>query len=199
MSTFSSQSSPIADRDCWGNRTAVGRHSDVLVHRSDCLLPRYPSAGVGTDILCAIVCTIVSGHMTGQYPSSPAKPADLVGACGALESETSLPQDFIDGSLVVVVARWVMAELVHVLRGLSCEDARRLVDDLAERRLPLVWKSQQTRRVLDPKMRMRDQILVLLSSVSGKVSAEDLYRWTEYNWASWFEDTLISLHRKRLI
>src|SRR3972149_2191947 len=67
--------------------------------------------------------------------------------------------DFMDSSAVLAVTSWVMAELVRVFHGVSTEEAQTLVDVLAERRIPLVWKSGEIRRVLNPDLPLKDQIL----------------------------------------
>jgi hypothetical protein len=67
----------------------------------------------------------------------------------------------MDALFALSSCNWVMAELVRVYHSLSVAEAQRLVDSLVERRIPLVWESGDIRRVLDPSMTVRDQILVL--------------------------------------
>ena len=49
------------------------------------------------------------------------------------------------------------------------EEAAELVDALVEREVPLVWKVGGKKRVLDPKMSMKDKTLLLLHSSTGPV------------------------------
>ena len=83
--------------------------------------------------------------------------------------------DLMDSSAVVSMASWILAEMVRMFHGISTEEAQQLVDNLAERRLPLVWKSGDIRRVLKPDLPLKDQILLLLGSCTGKVLVERLF------------------------
>ena len=58
--------------------------------------------------------------------------------------------DFMDSSAVLSMTSWIVAELVRVFHGVSTEEAQAVVNNLAERRLPLAWKSGDIRRVLNP-------------------------------------------------
>lgn len=107
--------------------------------------------------------------------------------------------DFMDSSAVVAIASWILAELIRVFHGVSTEEAQEIVDRLAERRLPLVWKSGEIRRVLDPSLPLKDQILLLLSSSSGKVRFDDLFMWTGYENRGYFTRLIRQLHKARLL
>lgn len=107
--------------------------------------------------------------------------------------------DLMDGSAVVSIASWILAEMVRVFHGLSTEEAQQLVDNLAERRLPLVWKSGDIRRVLNPKLSLKDQTLLLISSVTGKVTVEQIFSWTEQKNRTYFNKLIRTLHDKRYL
>ena len=80
----------------------------------------------------------------------------------------------MDSTAVLSMASWVMAEIVRVFHNVDLSDAQTLVDSLVERRIPLVWQSGNIKRVLDPSMGLKDQILLLISSAPSKVKVEDL-------------------------
>jgi hypothetical protein len=107
--------------------------------------------------------------------------------------------DFMDSSAVLSMTSWIVAELVRVFHGVSTEEAQAVVNNLAERRLPLVWKSGDIRRVLNPNMTLKDQTLLLLGSVAGKVSADQLFTWTGYKKKSYFVRLVRELHNSRLL
>jgi hypothetical protein len=107
--------------------------------------------------------------------------------------------DFMDSSAVVSNASWIMAELVRVFHGITTEDAQRLVDNLVERRIPLVWKSGDLRRVLNPRLTLIDQILLLLGSTNGRVSTRQLSSWLDCQKLKYFYECLRNLHNKRFI
>jgi hypothetical protein len=108
--------------------------------------------------------------------------------------------DVMDASAVISIASWVMAELVRVYHNVSTAEAQGFVDSLAERRLPLVWKSGDLRRVLDPQMTLKDQTLILLASASGsRVGVDDLIRWTDYHNRGYFLRLIRQLHKARFL
>jgi len=107
--------------------------------------------------------------------------------------------DFMDSSAVLSMASWIVAELVRVFHGVSTEEAQGIVDNLAERRLPLVWKSGEIRRVLNPRLPIKEQILLLIGSVDGRVQADTLFKWTGYKKKAYFVRSLRQLHFDRLI
>lgn len=105
----------------------------------------------------------------------------------------------MDSEFVVASAGWIMAELVRVFHGLDTGAAQKVADRLAEPRTPLVWIGDATRRVLDPKMPLKDQILVLASTSSMPVGVEELFDWLGYDNRPYFLRVLRQMHRQRLI
>jgi len=94
---------------------------------------------------------------------------------------------------------WIMAELVRVFHGVSTAEAQRIVDGLVERRVPLLWIGEDMRRILNPEMSLRDQVLLLSSTSTDKVQSANLLKWTDYKNATYFRKLLRNLHKKRLI
>jgi hypothetical protein len=92
-----------------------------------------------------------------------------------------------------------MAELVRVFHNLSTAEAQQIVDTLVERRIPLIWEGENVRRVLDPKMKLKDQILVLLAISPERVATKDLREWTDVQNAGYFSRVLRELHSARMI
>ena len=108
--------------------------------------------------------------------------------------------NFMDSSAVVSIASWIMAELVRVFHRTSTEDAQQLVDDLTERRTPLIWESDGVRRVLDPELPLKDQILLLLKTDPEKrVRVDDLFSWTGGKNRAYFNMLLLQLHNQRFV
>ena len=107
--------------------------------------------------------------------------------------------DFMDSSAVVSMASWILAEMVRVFHDISTEEAQQIVNSLAERRIPLVWKSGDIRRVLNPDMSLRDQILLLTSSIEGKAKVDDVFSWTGCKNRQYFKKTIRQLHNRRFV
>ncbi len=105
----------------------------------------------------------------------------------------------MDATLVLAMTNWVMAELVRVFHTLPIKEAQALVDALADRRIPLVWEGGSMRRVLDPSMKLWEQIIILVASRSGTIVVTDLLDWTGYGNKSYFMKTLREFHAKRWI
>jgi hypothetical protein len=105
----------------------------------------------------------------------------------------------MDATYVVAASNWILAELVRVFHNLSIAEAQQLVDAIAERRVPLIWQGSEVKRVLDPTIEAKDQVLLLLASSPGRVDVKDLRAWTEYKNVTRFVDLLKQLHKVRLI
>jgi hypothetical protein len=105
----------------------------------------------------------------------------------------------MDSTAVLALANWIMAELVRVFHGMTTDEAQRVVDALAERRLPLVWQIGDVKRVLDPSISLKGQILLLLCSSSTQILVGDLHSWIEYENVKYFRSLLRDLHTNRFL
>lgn len=108
--------------------------------------------------------------------------------------------NFMDATLVQGAASWILAELVRIFHKVSTSEAQELVDLLIERRTPLVWEFENTRRVLDPSMSKKDQTLLLLHGKPSWTGEDDLVAWIEYSSKSMFRKRVLTpLHDDRLV
>ncbi len=105
----------------------------------------------------------------------------------------------MDATFVVNNCSWVLAELIRVYHNVSIEEAQSTVDSLVQRRIPLVWEGTDVRRVLNPSFSLRTQLLLLLATSPGPVSASELLLWTECKNKSYFRRRLREMHRERLV
>ena len=105
----------------------------------------------------------------------------------------------MDATFVITNCSWVMSELIRVFHDLSFREAQALVDNLAELRLPLIWTGDNIRRVLDPNISLRLQILLLLASATNSTTTTELMEWIDYNNKSYFRTVLRKLHKQRLL
>jgi hypothetical protein len=73
----------------------------------------------------------------------------------------------MDAVCVLQMSKWIMAELVRVLHGVTTDEAPAIVDGLVERDAPLIWEVDGKKRVLRTDIGMRDKTLLLLHATSG--------------------------------
>lgn len=105
-----------------------------------------------------------------------------------------------DAEAVLAMANWVMAEFVRIFHGITLAEAQLAVEKVVSRRHPLIWSFEGVKRVLDSSMPRSDQVLLLLYSEAGWVSADTLQRWIEYSNRSVFKNKVLGkLHGDRLI
>ncbi len=106
----------------------------------------------------------------------------------------------MDAESVQAIASWVMAELVRIFHGVSTDEAQQTVDALVERKVPLIWGVEGAKRILDPRMSAKSQVLIFLHQATGWILVSDLLKWVEYSNASTFRSSVLkSLHKGRLI
>jgi hypothetical protein len=107
----------------------------------------------------------------------------------------------IDAATCVRLADWCLCEIVRVYHALSLEEAQAILDAISERELSTVWAVGGKKRILDPSMNYREQVLALLySDPDTALPVEELLDWIEHPRMQNFKrDILVPLHRKRLI
>lgn len=106
----------------------------------------------------------------------------------------------MDAVCVLQMAKWVMAELIRVLHQMPVDEASELVDALVEREVPLVWNVGDQKRVLNPKMKMKDKTLLLLHATTGQVAEAEVARWVEHSNPSVYRrDVLRPAHKEKLV
>lgn len=107
--------------------------------------------------------------------------------------------NFMDSSFSLSAASWLMAELVRVFHSTSVIDAKRAVDTLTQIRTPAVWVDEDIRRVLNPKTKLSDQILLLTASNGAETNINQLSIWTETSNKSYLRKVITALHKGRLL
>ncbi|TXK18448.1 hypothetical protein [Homoserinibacter sp. GY 40078] len=85
----------------------------------------------------------------------------------------------MDATAVLYMSKWLMAELVRLLHGLTTDEAAEIVEALVERNVALVHTWDDKRRVLKTGLTWKQQVLLLLSSVTEATEAE-LVAWLEH-------------------
>ena len=109
--------------------------------------------------------------------------------------------NFADASLVLGCASWILAEMVRVGHQCDIATAQAMVDELVERRTPLLWSEGDVTRVLDPELKYPHQVLLVLHHFApDRVEDKKLFDWIEYSAFSDFRSKVLRpLHEKALI
>lgn len=105
----------------------------------------------------------------------------------------------MDSAAVLAMCNWIMSELVRVYHGLPTADAQKVVDSLAEMRIPVIWSDGVVKRVLQPRLKLPQQMLLLIATSVPDVSIQELIDWIECKDKKYFMKTLRMLHNKRWI
>lgn len=190
---------------------------------------RWEPSELNGGKLCEAAYTILTGYFSGTYEQRSRKPRDMVSACRDLEKEQGprsariqIPRmllalyeirnnrgvghaggdvdpNHMDATAVVYMSKWVLAELVRLLHGLTTEEATGLVDALVEREVALVWRNGDKRRVLATGLSARKGTLLLLSGVV-EARESDLASWLEQKRPADYRNKVLKLmHKDRLV
>lgn len=104
---------------------------------------------------------------------------------------------FMDASLVMANAKWLMAELVREFHDLTEDMAQSIVDNLSQYTPPAVWSDSKVRRVLDTKLSFDEKILALLVSAGGQADRDELFLWLDQGSKKYFNERIAKLHTSR--
>lgn len=190
---------------------------------------RWEPSELNGGKLCEAAYTILTGYFAGSYEQRAHKPKDMVTACRNLEKEQGprsariqIPRmvvalyeirnnrgvghaggdvdpNHMDATAVVYMSKWVVAELVRLLHGLTTDEASDLVDVLVEREVALIWRNGDKRRVLATGLSLRKGTLLLLSGVT-EARESDLASWLEHKRAADYRNKVLKpMHKERLI
>lgn len=108
--------------------------------------------------------------------------------------------NYMDATVVLYTAKWLMGELIRLVHTLSTEEATDIVESLIEREVPWLWTQGDKRRILRTGMTWKEQTLVLLLPEASDVDEADLLRWLEHpNIGNLRKDVLVPLHKARQI
>lgn len=105
-----------------------------------------------------------------------------------------------DTEAVLAMANWIMAEFVRIFHDIPIHEAQAAVENIVSRRHPLIWSIGGVKRVLDPSLTAKDQVLLLLYAEPGWEQTASLQQWVEYSNSSVFRKSILgTLHNSRLI
>jgi hypothetical protein len=104
----------------------------------------------------------------------------------------------MDATFVLYSSKWLMAELVRLFHSVDTATATEAVEVLVEREVPIIWKVNGKKRVLDGSLSMKEKTLLLLYSEPRSVTEAKLVEWTEHsNVAVYRRDVLVKFHKDK--
>jgi hypothetical protein len=106
---------------------------------------------------------------------------------------------FMDASLVLANAKWLMAEFIREFHNMPEAVAQTVVDNISQYAPPAVWADDKVRRVLDNSLVYDEKVVVLLASAGGSAERRDVFRWIDYGTLHYFSKRVAGLHAKREI
>jgi hypothetical protein len=106
-----------------------------------------------------------------------------------------------DATLVISNLDWVLAEFVRLYHGVSADEAQKLVDGLVTRKVPAVQDFDGFLKVLRPKAKAREYLLlVLYERATEGASFEELRAWVRPSMRANLRRTLAGLvHKDALV
>jgi hypothetical protein len=107
--------------------------------------------------------------------------------------------NYMDATLVLHAAQWVMAELVRMFHNTDIATETTITNALVDRTVPLIWRVGQVTRVLNPKMSLSDQTLLLLYAAPKKLNERELATNLEQGKLANYRRVLNRLHGERLV
>ena len=107
--------------------------------------------------------------------------------------------NYMDSTFVLSTASWVMGELVRVLHSVDLSNAQEIISNLSAHKAPSVWVSSKVRRVLNPSLKLKDQIILLVGSLDRKASLDELCQWLEHQNRAYVKRTLNTMHKEKLL
>lgn len=104
----------------------------------------------------------------------------------------------MDATLILYSCKWVLAELVRLASNASPADTQKIIDQVVERQVEIIWKEGQVRRILNNKISAKDEVLIFLYDESP-LTRETLRGYTEYKHKSNFNKLIENLHMNKLL
>lgn len=97
-----------------------------------------------------------------------------------------------DSLLIITISEWVLAELYRINYNVSLSDAQNLVNVLVSRKLELVFDLNGIKRILNPILKLKDKILLLLYSENNSfLTLENLCLHLKYKNSNYLKSKIL--------
>lgn len=106
----------------------------------------------------------------------------------------------MDATIILYIAKWIMAELIRLFHNVSTSAASEIVERIIDRTLPILWKIDGKIRVLDTSLDMKEKTLVVLYHHGSSIEDRMLCDWVEHTNVYVYRDTILKdAHKEKLI
>ena len=106
-----------------------------------------------------------------------------------------------DALLIVTISEWVLAELYRINYTISLPKAQELVNNLVTRKFELVFEINGVKRVLNPKLKIKEQILLLLYADNNQyLTIDNLCSYLKYKNKNYLKNKILTeIDKQQLI
>lgn len=106
-----------------------------------------------------------------------------------------------DALLIITIAEWILAELYRINYTISLPAAQELVNNLDTRKFELVFEINGVKRVLNPKLKIKEQILLLLYADNNQyLTIENLCIHLKYKNKNYLKNKILAeIDKQQLI
>ncbi|APF20868.1 hypothetical protein Calab_1031 [Caldithrix abyssi DSM 13497] len=106
-----------------------------------------------------------------------------------------------DAYLIITIVEWILAELYRMNFNVSLPEAQTIVDNLISRKLELIFELNGKKIILNPKLNIRDKILLLLySSGSMGMFINEMMKHLKYKNKNYLKNKVLkNLDSEKLI
>lgn len=105
-----------------------------------------------------------------------------------------------DATLVISNLDWILAEFIRLYHKVSADDARKIIDGLVTRKVPVIEDFDGFLKVLNAKLQVSGYVLVLLyERGSAGATYSELERWVQRSMRGNLRRTLTGMVNKALL
>lgn len=98
-----------------------------------------------------------------------------------------------DALLIITLSEWILSEIYRINYNVSLQEAQSLVDILVSRKLELVFELNGKKRILNPNLSMKEQILLLLySNDNSSMTIDELMIHLKYKNKSYLKNNILT-------
>lgn len=136
-----------------------------------------------------------------QIPRALLPVYEMRGNRGTGHAGAEIDPNHMDAEYALHACQWMLGDLVRAYHQLDPDVARRVVEALTERVVPLIWDvGNGVKRVLATEMDTGQRVLALLYATPGPVGQAMLRGWSEYKHPTRFRDEILGdLHARCLV